>query len=100
MLLNSTANPFDLRNLEKKSPTWNIYDITSKGILFILGEGIMSLNNILFWSLKNQAHLSWLHANMGFRGGSDGKESACNAGDLGSISGLGRSPGGEQGNLL
>ena len=28
----------------------------------------------------------------GFPGGSDGKESACNAGDLGSISGLGRSP--------
>jgi len=26
-------------------------------------------------------------------GGSDGKESACNAEDLGSISGLGRSPG-------
>ena len=31
---------------------------------------------------------------MGFPGGSDGKESACNAGDLGSIPGLGRSPGG------
>ena len=30
---------------------------------------------------------------MGFPGGSDGKESACNAGDLGSISGLGRSSG-------
>ena len=30
---------------------------------------------------------------MGFPGGSAGKESACNAGDLGSISGLGRSPG-------
>ena len=29
----------------------------------------------------------------GFCGGSDGKESACNAGDLGSIAGLGRSPG-------
>ena len=28
----------------------------------------------------------------GFPGGSDGKESACNAGDLGSIPGLGRSP--------
>ena len=27
---------------------------------------------------------------MGFPGGSDGKESACNAGDLGSIPGLGR----------
>ena len=31
-------------------------------------------------------------------GGSDGKESACNAGDLGSIPGLGRSPGEEHGN--
>ena len=30
---------------------------------------------------------------MGFPGGSAGKESACNAGDLGSIPGLGRSPG-------
>ena len=29
----------------------------------------------------------------GFPGGSDGKESACNAGDLGLIPGLGRSPG-------
>ena len=28
-----------------------------------------------------------------FPGGSDGKESACNAGDLGSVPGLGRSPG-------
>ena len=30
---------------------------------------------------------------MGFPGSSDGEESACNAGDLGSIPGLGRSPG-------
>ena len=28
-----------------------------------------------------------------FSGGSDGKESACNVGELGSIPGLGRSPG-------
>ena len=35
-----------------------------------------------------------------FPGGSDGKESACNAGDLGSIPGLGRSPGGAHGNPL
>ena len=28
----------------------------------------------------------------GFPGGIDGKESACNVGDLGSIPGLGRSP--------
>ena len=32
--------------------------------------------------------------------GSDGKESACNAGDLGSIPGPGRSPGGGNGNPL
>ena len=33
-------------------------------------------------------------------GGSDGKESSCNAGDLGSIPGLGRSPGEGHGNPL
>ena len=37
---------------------------------------------------------------MGFPGGSDGKESTCNAGDLGSIPGLGRSPGEGCGNPL
>ena len=36
----------------------------------------------------------------GFPGGSDSKESAHNAGDLGSIPGLGRSPGGGHGNPL
>ena len=30
---------------------------------------------------------------MGFPGGSNGKESACNVGDVGSIPGSGRSPG-------
>ena len=33
----------------------------------------------------------------GFPGGSDGKESACNAGNPGSVPGLGRSPGEENG---
>ena len=37
---------------------------------------------------------------MGFPGGSDGKESACNAGNLGSIPGSGRSPGEGNGNPL
>ena len=36
----------------------------------------------------------------GFPGGSDGKEPACNAGDLGSVLGLGRYPGGGHGNPL
>ena len=34
----------------------------------------------------------------GFSGGSDGKESACNMGNLGSIPGLGKCPGGGHGN--
>ena len=37
---------------------------------------------------------------MGFSGGSDGKESACDVGHLGSIPGLGRFPGGGHGNPL
>ena len=41
--------------------------------------------NLLFW---------------GFLGGSDGKVSACNAGDPGLIPGLGRSPGEGNGNPL
>ena len=37
---------------------------------------------------------------LGFPGGSDGKESTCNAGDLGSFPGLGRSPREGNGNPL
>ena len=37
---------------------------------------------------------------MGFPGGSDSKEPTCNAGDLGSIPGPERSPGGGNGNPL
>ena len=37
---------------------------------------------------------------LGSPGGSDGKDSACNAGDPGSIPGLGRSPGKGNGNPL
>ena len=41
-----------------------------------------------------------LYIYMGFPGGSEVKASACNAGDLGSIPGLGRSPGEGNGNPL
>ena len=42
----------------------------------------------------------FLYISVGFPGGSAGKESACNAGDPGSIPGLGRSPGEGNGNPL
>ena len=41
-----------------------------------------------------------IHIKGVFPGDSDGKEYACNAGDLGSMSGLGRSPGEGNGNPL
>ena len=48
-----------------------------------------------------RSKLKCLRTAKGFPGGgSDGKESACSAGDLGSVPGLGRSPGGGNGNLL
>ena len=40
------------------------------------------------------------YTTMGFPGGSDGKESTCNAKDLGSVPGLGGSPGGGHSNPL
>ena len=50
-------------------------------------------------SFKNKTWIC-LNKQMGLPGGSDGKESACNAGDPGSIPGLGRSPGEGNGNPL
>ena len=40
-----------------------------------------------------RAGLVPLQEGTGFPGGSAGKESACNSGDMGSVSGLGQSPG-------
>ena len=42
----------------------------------------------------------WVGQLLGFPGGSDDKESSCNAGDLGLIPGSGRSPGEGNGNPL
>ena len=49
--------------------------------------------------MKNTHKLHFLSLHKGFPYSSVGKESACNAGDLGSISGLGRSLGEGNGNL-
>ena len=43
---------------------------------------------------KSQTQLSDFHFHLDFPGGSAGKESTCKEGDLASIPGLGRSPGG------
>jgi len=53
-------------------------------------------------SITNSKYMSLnkLQKIVGFPGGSDGKESACNAGDLNSIPWSGRSPGEENGHPL
>ena len=47
----------------------------------------------------NRTELGW-SLELDFPGGSDGRASACNTGDAGSIPGLGRSPGEGNGNPL
>ena len=51
----------------------------------------------MFW-VQNKIKIIFFKKS--FPGGSDGKESVCNTGDLGSIPGSGRSPGGGHGNPL
>ena len=52
-------------------------------------------------SIDEQINKMWyIHTVEGSPGGSNGKESACNVGDLGSIPGLGRSPAAGHGNPL
>ena len=51
----------------------------------------------LLRGLRKHLKLSLQGSNWGFSGGSEGKDSACNAEDLGSIPGLERSPGEENG---
>ena len=72
------CNPFSLNDMP-------FFDLPALDIIYLVTS----------WS--NKWEFSSL---MGFPGGSDGKESACNAGDLGSIPGLGRSPGGGHGSPL
>ena len=50
--------------------------------------------------MESRLNFSYSNSCVGFPGGSDGKKSTCNKGDLGSIPGLGRSPGGGHDNPL
>ena len=59
---------------------------------YVPGSAVSILKHHLILILTNSCE--------SFSGVSDGKESACNAGDPGSIPGLGRSLGGGNGNLL
>ena len=68
------------------------------GGLFYSLNGIPEMSKIMI--LLHLSGLKMLTTHQGFPGGSDGKESACNVGDLSSIPGLGRYPGEGNGNPL
>ena len=74
---------------------------THSSILAGESHGQRSLAGYIPWGLKSRTQLSEFHFQfLGFPSGSAGKESACNAGDLGLIPGSGRSPGEGNGNPL
>ena len=61
---------------------------------------VCSEHILMLFPLGGLVRQMYLMAKGSFPGGSDGKASAYNAGDLGSIPGLGRSPGEGNGNPL
>ena len=68
------------------------YMTTGKTIALTIRTFVGKVMSLLFNMLSSFV--------MGFPGGSKGKESACNTGDLGSIPGMGKSSGGGHGNPL
>ena len=61
---------------------------------------MLKLEETIRYYKHNYIFIMFLFSTEGFPGSSDGKESACNTGDLDSITGLGRSPGEGHGNPL
>ena len=70
-----------------------IKEITSKVLLYSTGN---STQYSVMAYMRKEPNEEWDFLYVSFPGGSDGKESACNEGDLGSIPGSKRSP--EEGN--
>ena len=88
----------------KLSTLWANLQMSSFFLWFSVLEGFLKLTCwahstsflwVCLWNSLMLVCFIW-----SFPDGSDGKESACNAGDVGLIPGLGRSPGGGNGNPL
>ena len=89
---------WDVRTVEDQQ---TIFQIGKKGRIFYVSVLLYNIKNVsLLFYLKIICWSSNIVTNTGSPGGSDGKESACNVGDLGLIPGLARSPGGGHGNPL
>ena len=79
---------------DHKNDTCSLYKLWAIEKSIEIGE--QKLPEILSLAISIDYNLTIAY----FPRGSDGKESACNSRDLGSIPGLGRSPGGRHGNPL
>ena len=83
----------------------HVSDLEPSG--FLLGEGCLPVSSPslcpvykrLHFKIKDSCSKCIIYGSLSYRS-SDGKESACNVGDPGSIPGLGRSPGGGNGSPL
>ena len=85
--------PSSFNPLVKKNP-FQVYCSFSASTRTRQGHAAISMSSSVFPTITSSSHQSSLDLSMGFPGSSGGKESACNAGDTGSIPGSGRSPGG------
>ena len=91
------------------SVIWGQYILSSSVLTVRSGLSLMAAGSQVLFSFPGAFRIhrfifGWLESRMTvvslFTDTADGKESACNAGDLGSIPGLGRFPGEGNGNLL
>ena len=86
-------------------PYRKLVSVTPDNVLYQILNPCWENNNKdlfkeVFWELHSLFNPLNKDLPVGFPSSSDGKESACNSGDPGSIPGLGRSPGGGNGNPL
>ena len=75
-------------------------NLAIQNVLFVHYTVIINTGKVDWYILEINIYSKCLFFDWGFLGGSDGKESAYNAGDLGLIPGSGKSPGEGNGNLL
>ena len=81
--------------LQQRLPQTMLYYISSFLVIKWISQGFFKIKKPMFLELVRGTGLCYVnnHVLQDFPGGSDGKESACNAGDPGSIPGWGRFPG-------
>ena len=81
------------------SKLWEIVEDRGAWCTAVHGAAELGMTEVL--NNKPRSRIAWsYHSSRGFPGGSDGKESACNARDPDLIPGSGRSPGEGNGNPL